>query len=398
MRVIVIGAGVVGAATAWFIAKRGHEVTVLDRHPQPAAETSFANAGQLSWSYTDTLADPGLLKRLPAMLLGRDPGMRIVPDAALLPWGLRFLTYCTRSRADGNTLKLLQMATQSAHALEELLNEVTIDFDHRSAGKLMLTSSARKIDGLRRRAALKRTHGVCVDIVGAEECRAIEPALADWRSPIAGAAYSRADSAGDARAFARGLCQHLEATQMCKFRMGVQVRRLIRHGNRIVGVETQSGSIESDAVVLCSGVGTQTLLRGTAVCAPIYPLKGYSVTSQAGVHAPHVSLTDLDRRIVFANLGGRVRLAGLADCVGNDASVDPARVAELVRLGREALPDALRFDGPLETWAGLRPATPSGLPIVGRTRLRGLHLNVGHGALGWTLACGTARQVAAELE
>lgn len=397
MRVIIVGAGVVGVTTAYFVAKRGHEVTVVDRHPLPAQATSFANAGQLSYSYTDTLADPGLLRRLPSMLLGHDIAMRISPDPALLPWGLRFLWQCTRERADRNTVHLLRLAAESAQALDELLADAPIRFDHRPSGKLMLTASPAKLNGLRRRAALKLEHGVRVDILSAAECRAIEPALEDWRSDIAGAAYAENDHAGDARTFTQGLAEHLLAKGLGKTQTNVEVQGLVRHRNRIAGIRTRDGVIEADAVVVCAGVGTRQLLRGTGLCVPIYPLKGYSVSPPPGANPPQVSLTDLDRRIVFSNLGGRIRLAGLADCVGMDASIDAQRVDDLVQLGRSAMPQAARFDSQLDAWAGLRPATPSGLPIVGRTRWHGLHLNVGHGALGWTLACGTARALAAQL-
>lgn len=396
MRVIIVGAGVVGAATAYFAAKQGHEVTLIDRNPYPAGDASYANAGQLSYSYTDTLADPGLLRRLPGMLLGRDPGMRISLDLSLLPWGMRFLRYCTRRQADRNTARLLDLASESALSLEELLRDVAIDFHHARAGKLVLTSSPQKLDGLRRRAALKRANGVEVDIVDGNEARSIEPALAGWRDTIAGAAFARKDSVGDARAFTQGLCNYLESAG-CIFLRDTLVRGLIRHGRRIIGVDTPRGPINADAVVLCTGVGTRKLLRGTGLYVPIYPLKGYSVTHAPGPNPPRVSLTYLDGRIVFANIGGPMRLAGLADCVGYDASVDPQRIADLVRAGRAVMPDAMQFESSQQAWAGLRPATPSGLPIIGRTRLPGLFLNVGHGALGWTLACGSARQLATQL-
>lgn len=397
MRVIIVGAGVVGAATAYFVARRGHEVTLVDRHSEPAQGASFANAGQLSYSYTDTLADPRLLRRIPGMLLGRDVGMRILMDFALLPWGVRFLWNCTRRRADDNTVRLLQLASESAAALEELLADIPLEFAHRPAGKLLLTSSPQTLAGLQRRAELKRLHGVRIDVVGADECLSIEPVLAGWRAKIAGAAYSSDDSAGDAQTFTRGLCERLSERGACKLELGVEVK-LLRHRGRVVGVETQHGRIEADAVIVCAGVDTTRLLRGTGLCVPIYPLKGYSVTPEPGPHPPQVSLTDLDRKIVFSNLDGRVRLAGLADCVGIDRSIDERRVADLVELGRAVLPESARFESPLRAWAGLRPATPSGLPIVGRTSVDGLYLNVGHGALGWTLACGTARQLAAQLK
>lgn len=397
MRVIIVGAGVVGAATAYFVAKRGHDVTLLDQHAQPAQGASFANAGQLSYSYTDTLADPGLIAKLPAILLGRDSGMHIRFDSALLPWGVRFLWQCTRRRADRNTLQLLRLAAKSAAALEELLAEVPLEFGHRPAGKLMLTSSPMTLQRLQRRADLKRNHGVRVDIIDAKECVAIEPALAGWRGQLAGAAYAREDSAGDAQRFTRELCAALVSRNLCKILTDIKVHGLERRSGRIIGVQTSRGLLEADATIVCAGTGTPALLKGSGARVSIYPLKGYSVTPQAGTHPPSVSLTDLDRRIVFANLDGRVRLAGLADCVGGDATVDMQRVNYLVQLGQQVMPEAARFDASLQPWAGLRPATPSGVPMVGATAVRGLYLNVGHGALGWTLACGTGQLLAEQL-
>ena len=177
----------------------------------------------------------------------------------------------------------------------------------------------------------------------------------------------------------------------------VTARGFLRRRDRVVGVETSDAAMEADAVVICTGANAGALLRNARLAVPIYPLKGYSVTSALGPRAPQVSLTDLDRRIVFAHLGSRMRLAGFVDFAGNDTSIDQQRIAALVKLGRSILPEAANFDGPLQAWAGLRPATPSGLPIVGPTRLRGLYLNAGHGGLGWTLACATAQELAEQL-
>jgi len=395
MRVTIVGAGVVGVTTAYFVAQRGHDVTLLERHSRPAEDTSFANAGQLSYSYTDTLADPGMLRRLPSLLLGRDIGMRIRIDAALIPWGLRFLWQCTRAKADRNTVELLRLAADSAQTLDRLLADVALNFDHRPAGKLMVTASTQTLAGLRRRAALKSEHGARIDVIGPAECKAIEPALEGWCGEIAGASYSESDQVGDTRRFTQGLFDHLQTRRLCDIRINVMATGLRLRGRRVTGIETAAGSIEADAVIVCAGMGTRRLLRGTGIRVPIYPLKGYSVTQPPGSRPPLVSVTDLDRRIVFANLGGRIRLAGLADCAGIDTSIDPRRIADLIALGRDVMPEAARYDEPLEPWAGLRPATPSSLPIVGGTHLHGLYLNVGHGALGWTLACGAASKLAA---
>lgn len=397
MQIIVVGAGVVGAATSYFLSLRGHRVQLLERADEPGQGCSQANAGQLSWSYTDTLADPGLLARLPGIVLGRDPGMRVRLDWALVPWGLRFLWYCTRQRSDRNTATLLRQAAASAQALEQLLDDVPLRFHHRQAGKLLLTGSQHTLRAIERRAGLKRSLGVEVDVIDADECRRIEPALQDWRGQLLAGAYARGDATGDAQEFTRQLCDHLQLRGMCTLQRRTQVLGLLRQGRRVVGVRTATDELRADAVVLCSGIDTAHLLRGTGVAVSMYPLKGYSITAAAGAHAPVAGLTDLDRRLVFARLGDRVRLAGLADCEGMDAAVDDRRIAHLLLQGRSVLPGAALYDGAVQGWAGLRPATPSGLPVVGPTRLAGLYLNVGHGALGWTLACGSARMLADQL-
>jgi D-amino-acid dehydrogenase len=397
MRVLIVGAGVVGITTAYFVAKRGHEVTLLERDGTVASGTSLANAGQLSYSYTDTLASPGLLSKLPAIILGRDRGMHVRFDAALLSWGPRFLLHCNRRDADANTVKLLHLAHQSQRAMQELLADMPLQYAPRVAGKLLVTSSAQVFAQLVRRSELKRRHGAKVEIVSYGDCCRIEPALANWRSRIVGGAFAPDDAVGDSHLFSRELCTQLVSRSMSTVLISTRVIRLMQHRDRVVGVHTSAGELEADAVVMCTGANANQLLRQVSSAVPIYPLKGYSITTASGPDAPQVSVTDLDRRIVFANLQGRVRLAGLADCFGSDSSIDEQRVQDLVALGRAVLPGAADFDGALNPWAGLRPATPSGLPIVGPTRTRGLFVNLGHGGLGWTLACATAQQLAREL-
>jgi D-amino-acid dehydrogenase len=398
MRVIIIGAGVIGAATAYFVAQRGHDVTVIERQAQAACGTSFANAAQLSYSYTDALASPGMLRSLPAILCGNDLATRTRFDVALIPWGLGFLWHCSRRRSDSNTAALLRLALRSATALATLLRDIPLDFSQRTPGKLILTGSTRTLANLRDRSELKRRQGIDVEILGPAECLAKEPALAAWRGgDIAGAAYASQDAVGDTHLFATRLCSQLISKGHVEFIPDTAVAGLLRHNGRVVGIDTPRGVIETDTVVICAGMGTNALLRPLGLSVPIYPLKGYSITAPLGTRTPDVSITDLDRRIVFARLGSQVRLAGFVDFAGDDTSIDARRIADLTRLGRSVLPDAAEFEGDVKPWAGLRPATPSSLPIVGPTRVPGLYLNVGHGGLGWTLACATAQEVAEQL-
>ena len=392
MHVIVVGAGVVGMTTAHYLVQRGCEVTVVDRARQVAAGASYANGAQLSYSYTDALASPAFLKQLPRLLMGADTGVRIAPSLELAAWGARFLAQCTTARARANTLAVLELGLRSAALMRQLPH--ALDFDYRPAGKLVLLSNAADVDKARRSTALKAANGSDVDLLSRADAVALEPALDAMHVPIEAAVYSRGDAVGNSRQFCAALAAALEATGRVRLELGTEVDRIVVENGRVQGVLADR-DIGAGTVVVCAGAGSPRLLAPLRISAPIYPVRGYSLTLPAGDATPSISITSAAERIVICRLGERVRIAGFADFHGFDTSRDAGRIASLVNVAQRLAPDAADYamaehDG----WGGFRPMTPSGRPLVGATRTKGLYLNTGHGMLGWTLACATADTVA----
>ena len=395
MHVLVLGAGVAGMTTAHYLNRAGHDVTVVDRAPVVAAGASHANGGQLSYSFTDALARPSFIGRLPGLVLGRDPVSEISIEPSLIPWGLRFLRQCTQRRSSGNTVAVLRLAMRSAELLAELRRETGLDFEHRAAGKLVLLGDADALAAARQTTELKRQAGADVRLLSAEDAAEIEPALAAMQQPIAGAVYSAGDAVGDSRLYCESLRSRLESTGRVTVRLGVDIDRLQQNGRGVTGVETSAGAISADATVVCLGAWSPRLLKNVAVDTSIYPVRGYSVTLPPGPDAPDVSVTSLTHGMVFSRINGDMRIAGFADFGGFDTAEDDARIDRLVAAARRVAPGAADYDaGDQQRWGGFRPMRPDGRPCVGPTRVPGLYLNAGHGMLGWTLACATAADVA----
>ena len=400
MHVVVLGAGVTGTSTAYYLSESGHEVTLVDRGDSIASATSYANGGQLSYSYTDSLARPEFLPKIPGLALGLDPAIHIgvFRNYYLAKWGLSFLAQCTHRKARANTLAVLDIALRSAALLEELLTRVDIEFAHRHAGKLVLLKDKNEIAGARERAAVKREHGCETQIIGAEEALSLEPALAAMTGSFAAAIYSVDDEVGDAMAFSAGLASWLQEHRGLAVRLGETVQSMEVSGSRLRAVHTDAGVIEADAAVVCLGPWSRRLLLPHGIDPQIYPVRGYSVTLPAAEHTPSVSVTHLAHRIVFSQLGDRVRIAGFADFVGYETHKDKRRLERMLAIARQVAPAAADYDaGDKHAWGGFRPVTPSSRPVVGPTPIDGLYLNTGHGVLGWTLACATAKDVAAAI-
>lgn len=397
MRVAVLGAGVVGVTSAWYLARAGHEVTVIDRQPEPARETSFANGGQISVSHAEPWANP----RAPAQVLrwlGRpDAPLLFRPraDPAQWRWGMRFLLECLPHRSERNTLAVLALAKHSRERLRELRTETGIEYHCLTRGILHLFTERRDWEGAGQRAELVRRHGIEVELLSAQECLALEPALAGSSVPLAGGLYAPDDESGDARLFTQRLAG-LAAARGVSFRHGEQVLALEAAGDRIGGARLGDGSrIEADAWVAALGSYGPLLLRPLGISLGIYPVKGYSVTIPTGPghRAPSVSLTDEARKLVFSRLGERLRVAGTAELAGYDTTLNRARCEAILKRVFELLPEA-GDRGRAELWTGLRPALPGNVPAIGRSRYRNLYLNTGHGTLGWTLACGSGHCLA----
>ncbi|MDM0076616.1 D-amino acid dehydrogenase [Variovorax sp. J2P1-59] len=401
MRVCVLGAGIVGLATAWQLNRDGHEVIVIDR-AAPGAGASGGNGAQLSYSYVQPLADPSIWKQLPKLLLSPSSPLKLRPqlDPLQWRWGMAFLAACNAETSRDTTARLLAMAAQSRAAFEEMRADIAPDCDFSATGKLVLYASASSLEGARRQLELQRALGSEQRLVTPEECVAIEPALASYQGQMAGAIHTPSECAADCLKVCTELVNTLRVRGV-GFMLDTEIKGFDVRRGRVAAVQTAAGDVEADAFVMALGSASHRLGRQLGAYLPVYPLKGYSITvdvDPAPGAAPHVSVTDSARKVVFARIGSRLRVAGMAELVGHDASIPATRIETLAEATRAVFPDASRLDE-LHPWTGMRPATPTGVPIVGRVGPAPVNMlfNTGHGALGFTLAFGSARRVAHEL-
>jgi len=401
MRVTVLGAGVVGVTAAWYLAADGHEVTVVDRQDGPALETSFANGGQISASHAEPWANPGAPWQVLRWLGREDAPLLFRPraDWHQWRWGLQFLAECLPSRTRHNTVQCLNLALYARDCLRELRTATGIEYEHLERGILEVCTEERDFAHAAATAEHMRRYGCDREVKSADQCVAIEPALAACREHLAGGIYTASDESGDAWRFTTELARRAAARGVA-FRWRARVAALAVDGNAVTGVRCvnergETETITADGYVMALGSYSPLLLRPLGIAALIYPVKGYSLTIDVGGHrgAPTVSLTDRARKIVITRLGERLRVAGTAEISGYDTALNAVRCQALLRRTFELFPDAGERDSAV-FWAGLRPATPSNVPLVGRTRFANLFLDTGHGTLGWTMACGSGRALA----
>ncbi len=401
MKVLVLGAGVIGTTTAWYLAGQGHEVALLDRREGPGLETSFANGGQISACHAEPWANPEAPAKILRWIWRDDAPLlfRLRMDPAQWAWGLRFLLECLPSRTRRNMGDIVRLALYSRASLEALRAATALAYDQRELGILHYYTDEDEFAQAVEAAALMRGHGLDRDVKTVAQAVAIEPALAAARDRIVGATYTASDESGDAhlftvrlaaRAFARGVTFLGERT----------VERIVASAGRIAHVQARDARgaperLEADAYVLALGAHSPRAARGLGLDIPVYPAKGYSATVAVADRgrAPCVSLTDDGAKIVISRLGERLRIAGTAELSGYSTALNPVRCEALIRRVRDLFPGAADYDR-AEFWAGLRPSTPSNVPLVGRTRYPDLFLNTGHGTLGWTMACGSGRALA----
>lgn len=396
MRVIVVGGGVVGVTSAYWLRKAGHEVALIEQGHEAGQGVSAGNGGQLSYAYVEPLAGPELWVKFPIILLGLDSAVRMRPDLSLesIRWGLSFLGHCLTPRHTESLKELLTLAADSRRALSELQGAVALDFDYIAAGKLILYRDGRSLARAEKLAAIKREHGIRLEILDRASCLALDPALGDYGNGFAGGVHAPEDAAGDCAKFTRGLLLRLRDALGVEAHTSTRVLNLVTRGGRVVGVELDSGERGADAVVLANGIDAPRLAATIGLRLPIEPVKGYSLTAPARPEAPTVSLTDRAERIVFARLGNRLRAAAFADLDGWSPAINPKRAARILALARRLFPKAADWNRAEPVWAGQRPMTPSGMPLIGPSKVPGLYLNAGHGGLGWTLACGAGKRLA----
>ena len=398
MKVCVLGAGVAGMTSAYFLARAGHDVTVVERNAGVGLETSYANGGQLSYSYVAPLAGPGVLPKVPPWLLKRDAPLRFSPRLDFFQWRfcLQFVLACTAAQSELTTSRLLRLSFYSRQLMHDMVQSEDLDFDYVRNGKLVFYSDEASFRGAVATMDYQRSLGCEQQALDRNGCVALEPALAHIAHELAGGIYTPSEDAGDCYHFCTSLERIIRAgPRPVKFELDTQVTAIARSGKNITSIETNRHPITADYYVVTLGAQSVFLLRPIGIDAPIYPLKGYSLTlpiTNANA-APVVSITDHKRKVVYARLGDELRVAGMADITNYRADLDPARIDVLVRQVRQTFPGSADFSD-MKTWCGLRPATPKGTPVLGRTRYSNLLLNLGHGALGFTLACGCGKIVA----
>ena len=390
--VIVIGGGVVGLTSAWWLLEAGFRVTLLERSPTVAAGASFSNGGQLSYRYVAPFADAGVPMKAVRWLFQQDGPMRFRPEADLRQWRwlARFLANCRADINHKTTARLLALGELSRSSMASLEAVVPLkQFSWRDAGKLVVYRSKKSFDAAVARPDPARR------VLSPLECVAAEPALREARDKLAGGIFNSGEAVADCRAFCEALAERVLAHARFDGIVQGEATRLVVANGKVSAIETSAGRLAADAFVLAAGIQSRSLAATAGIYLPLYPLKGYSLTApiRPGDRAPEISVTDFERKVLYARIGDHLRVAAMADMVGEDVSLDQRRLAGLVRQVKETMPLAADYER-LVPWAGLRPATPSSAPIIGATGYPNLWLNVGQGPLGFTFACGSARILA----
>jgi D-amino-acid dehydrogenase len=396
MKVVVLGAGVIGVTSAWYLAKAGHEVTVIDRQPAAALETSFANAGEISPGYSSPWAAPGIpMKALKWMFMEHAPLIiHPRPDWTKLSWMARMLMNCTSEAYAVNKSRMVRLAEYSRDCLIELRAETGISYDERTQGTLQLFRTEKQVAAAEKDIAVLKADGVPFEVLDTDACVTAEPGLAAAKHKIAGGLRLPGDETGDCFKFTQSLADMAKALGVT-FRHGVNIDRLESASGRITAVHTSEGRITADSFVVALGSYSPMLVKEFGIKLPVYPVKGYSITVPIvnEDRAPVSTVMDETHKIAITRLGDRIRVGGMAEIAGFDHSLSPKRQATLTH-SVEDLFGGAGDQSQAKFWSGLRPMTPDGTPIVGRSPIQNLFLNTGHGTLGWTMAAGSGRVLA----
>ncbi len=405
MRVLVLGSGLLGVSSAYYLSQLGHEVTVIDRQASPAAETSFANGGQISVSHAEPWANPSAPLKVLQWLGKEDAPLlfRIRADMRQWLWGLQFLRECTPARTRHNIEQIVRLGTYSRDMLQALRRDTGLSYAQRTQGILHFYTTQKEFDGALKPAELMRSLGCERQVISADEAVRLEPSLQHIRPQLAGATYTAEDESGDANLFARELVKLCQNAGV-KFLMSHTVTALREAGGAIDHVEATDSEgrfqrVRADAYVMAMGSMSPIYAAPLGINLPIYPAKGYSVTMPVvdAAKAYQVSLTDDEYKLVFSRYttpaGDTIRIAGTAELNGYDRYLNRVRCEAIVKRVEQLFPGAGDAEQ-AQFWTGLRPATPSNVPLIGKTKLSNFYLNTGHGTLGWTHACGSGKSIA----
>ena len=400
MKFLILGAGVIGTSTAWYLLEAGHEVTVVDRREGAGLETSFANGGQISVCHAEPWANPEAPLKILQWIWRDDAPLlfRLKLDPHQWTWGTRFLYECQPSRTRDNIKNIVKLSLYSRASLQALRESTGIEYDALERGILHYYTQRDVFDSAVKAASVMREYGLDREVESVDQAIAIEPALAHARDRIVGATYTPSDESGDAYKFTANLAALCEA-RGCRFLYGRTILGARQAGGDVEGVVVKDArgeeTLKADAYVVALGSYSPLLTRPLGVDLPIYPAKGYSASIPIidAAKAPTVSLTDDEAKIVFTRLGDRMRIAGTAELSGYSTDLNTVRCEALTRRAKEIFPGAGDY-GHATFWTGLRPSTPSNVPLIGRSKVRNLYLNTGHGTLGWTMACGSGRAMA----
>ncbi len=393
MKVIVLGGGVIGVTSAWYLAQAGHEVTVIERQAGAALETSFANAGEISPGYASPWAGPGMPAKAVKWLFQRHAPLvlRFGFDPAQWRWIFQMLRNCTHARYAINKSRMVPIAEYSRDLLRALRAETGIEYDERSQGTLQLFRLQKQLDGAADDIAVLKQLGVPYELLDPEGCIAAEPGLADVRPIIVGGLRLPQDETGDCHLFTQRLAAMAEKLGV-QFQYQTSIRAIETAGDRVSAVHTDKGVVRGDMYIMALGSFSTPMARTLGIRLPIYPVKGYSLTVPIAnpEKAPVSTVMDESYKVAITRLGDRIRVGGTAELSGYNSKLHPARRATLELSVRGLFPTAGDFNN-VKFWTGMRPMTPDGTPIVGPSRYSNLMFNTGHGTLGWTMACGSGR-------
>lgn len=396
MKIVILGSGVIGVTSAWYLAEAGHEVIVIDRQEGPALETSFANAGEISPGYASPWAAPGIPMKAVKWLMMKHAPLILRPhaDMAMLRWLVAMLGNCNARDYAINKSRMVRLAEFSRDCLIALRKETGIRYDERSQGTLQLFREEKQLEGIGKDIAVLKADGVPFEVLDRAGCIAAEPGLAASTAPIVGGLRLPHDETGDCFKFTNALAA-MAAAKGVEFRNGINIQRLVEEDGRIVRVDTDKGSVSADVFLVAMGSFSPQVVAPLGIRLPVYPVKGYSLTVPIvdEARAPVSTLLDESYKVAITRLGDRIRVGGMAEISGFSRDLPPARRATLEHSAGSLFPGG----GDLEAasfWCGLRPMTPDSTPVIGPTRIPNLFLNTGHGTLGWTMACGSAHVIA----